>query len=163
MMRLQSLDAAGRKLKLLVGQAEPAGGDGYSDYDTGHAWNPIGLEQRVEDAVTDETVSEGATPDFAALPLIARFLNDLSTQTTVVLVFPPRHHTALPVPGSAAARRLDACKAAFETIAATRPRTRVIDFAHAGDIAEHDENFRAGIHYRVPLPRRMEGEIAAPL
>lgn len=163
MMRLQSLDAAGRKLKLLLGQAEPARADGYSDYDTGHAWNRIGLEQRVEDAVTDETGSEGATPDFTALPLLARFLDELSARTTVVLVFPPRHRTALPAPGSAAARRLDGCKAGFETIAATRPRTRVIDFAHAGDISEHDENFRDGIHYRVPVARWMEGEIAAAL
>lgn len=163
MMRLQSLNSAGRKVKLLLGQAEPARPDGYSDYDSGRAWDERGLEQRLDEAGGEETTTEDAAPHFAALPLLARFLDDVPAQTAVVLVFPPRHHKALPAPGSAAARRLDACKAGFAALAAAQPHGRVLDFAHNGDIAEHDENFWDGIHYRAPVARLMEAEIAAAL
>ena len=156
MMRLQSLDAAGRKVKLLLGLDKPFRADGYDDYDTDGAWNPAPLAIPIDDSVTN-----GAGANFAAMPLLARFLDDLSATTTVVLLFPPRYHTALPVPGSPAAQNYAACKAGFGAIAAARPRTTVIDFAHDGAIAERDENFRDPIHYRSPVAREVEDEIDA--
>ena len=163
MMRMQSFDAAGRKIKLLLGRAEPAPADGYSDYDRDRVWDVHGLEQRLDDEAGEPETPSEAGPDLAAIPLLARFLGELPPQTALVLVFPPRHHKALPPPDSPAARRLEACKAGVSALVARRPRTRVIDFARDGDIAEHDENFWDGIHYRSPVARLMEGEIAISL
>lgn len=168
MMRLQSLDHAGRKLKLLLGWAPPAPADGYNDYDTGHAWDRLAFEDRLgggagDGAAGEGAAGEGAAPDFAALPLLTRFLGELSPQTAVLLVFPPRYRKGLPPAGTAAARRLAACKAGLEGIAAGRPRTSVLDFAREGEIADREANFWDAIHYRSPVARAMEGKIAPAL
>jgi hypothetical protein len=157
MMRLQSIDAAGRKLKLLFGKAAPAPSNGYDDYDAGRTWTAQGFAQRLEEEGDNGAADD--PPDFAALPLLARLLERLPRETGVVFVFPPRYYKALPAAGSIAARNLDLCKSNFETLAAARPQTHVIDFARPGDIATHDENFWDGIHYREPVARRMEGDI----
>ena len=101
-----------------------------------------------------------ATRDFAAFLLLSGFLRALSPQTAAVLVLPPVYRAALPDPGTPAERRLEACEAALRTLAAERPRTDVIDYLHDAELAGRNENFFDSIHFRSPVARKIETEIA---
>jgi hypothetical protein len=66
----------------------------------------------------------------------------------VILVRPPRHHSALPLPGSAAAEHQEACRQAFDMLATSRPRTRFLDFL-SRPLDADAEAFWDLIHYRA--------------
>jgi hypothetical protein len=164
LMSLKTIDMAGRKVKLLLGGAEAARADGYHDFEIGRVWDPAAvarLTARPEGWGAPET-SGARPPAPPAAPLLARFLARLPAAARVVLVWPPRHRHDLPPPGSAAAAAERACQAAFAAVAATRPGTTVLDFIGRADMTE-DAEFWDLQHYRSPVARRMETEIAAAL
>lgn len=164
LLSLQSVDGAARKVKLLLGRAPPARQDGYNDYEVGRVWDAAevaGRAARPETAKTPEDPT-APPPEFAAAPLLRRFLAHLPEKTRVVLVWPPRHRHALPLPGTADAAVERACTAVFDAIAAERPGTQVIDFRGRPGMRD-DEDFWDLHHYRAPVAREMETEIAAAL
>lgn len=160
MMRFQSLDHALRKAQLLLGLASPERNFGYHDYDAGRQWTEAGFEAQLASSDLVPWKTSAATRDFAALPLLSGFLRALSPQTAAVLVLPPVYRAALPDPGSPAEGRLEACETALRTLAAERPRTEVIDYLHDAELAGRNENFFDSIHYRSPVARKIETEIA---
>ena len=83
--------------------------------------------------------------------------------TPLILLRPPVYHTELPVPGSADAAADKACRDAFAALAERRPRTVLIDWRR--DRPElHDPNqFFDHSHYRQPIARLVEADIAAAL
>src|SRR5262249_34825482 len=94
---------------------------------------------------------------------LRRTLSAFPASTRIVLVRPPVYVTALPQPGSDAARENDGCRAAFAALARERPATALVDWA-----VERAENLDATnyfdrTHYRAPLARRLEADIAQAL
>ena len=81
----------------------------------------------------------------------------------MLLYFVPLPANTLPVPGSAAAAWLDACKAHYRMVSGQRPRTafvdRMVDDAFTRDIA----NFEDTTHMRNELAPVLEKDIAQAL
>lgn len=164
LVSLQGFDAAMPKLKLLLGRAQPARQDGYNDYEVGRVWDPAEVASRLALPENTKAPENPATPpaDFAAAPLLRRFLAHLPEATRVVFVWPPRHRHALPVPGTAAAAHERACTAAFAAIATSHPGAQLIDFRGRPGMRD-DEDYWDLNHYRAPVARKMEAAIAAAL
>ena len=162
MMRLKSVEAAMRKVKLLLGREPAAPPDGYSNYETGRIWDAAAARHRLGEEATEAAFGGGTGSDFAAVTLLQQFLMRVPQTAEVILVRPPRHHTAHPLPGSAAAEHQEACRQAFGMLAATRPRTRLLDFL-SRPLDEDAEAFWDLIHYRASVARRIEDAIAAAL
>lgn len=159
LIQYRTIDAAIRKLKLQLGRVRAKRADGYDDYEAGRVWEAGEARQQSAEmiALLKDDIAAG---DFASLEPFRRFLAQLPPETMVVLVFPPRHHAGN---GGASAARLAACTRAYAKLAAARPRTRVLDFLARDDIASRDENFWDLIHYRAPVARMIEADIAAIL
>lgn len=141
--------------------AERARPDGYWDYDDGrpHPERPQRQGELSQPLETGGGNSAGPFP--AALELEAALR--AAPGTALVLVRPPVHATALPRPGSADAAADAACREAFAALAQRRPRSVLVD-GRSPRPELHDPNlfFDHG-HYRQPLARLIEGEIAAAL
>jgi len=161
LVNLKVFEAVGRRLKLLLGLTTRLRSDGYrKGYDFNRVWNPT------IPAADFAAGTEGFAPggrDFAAADRLDAFFRELPSETGMVLVFLPRHHSSLLPPGSAAAGDEDACKERFRELAARRGRAVVVDLLHDGPIARADENFWDRIHYRGPVARVIEFDIADAL
>lgn len=162
LMRFQSLDAAWRKLLLLAGRGRAARPDGYHDYDTGHTWHEPEFPEPMP-AATAAAVRPASPGDFTAPSLLRELLARLPAADRVVLVIVPRHGSALPPEGSAAAETIGACKQAYRDIAGSRPGTRLLDFLVDDAMARQDDNFWDQIHYRGPVARAIEDRLAVAL
>jgi hypothetical protein len=160
LVNLKAFEAASRRIKLLLGVEAPFRTDGYRDYEEGRVWT---AEAAARYFAEDTTSVADSTGKFLAAARLRDFLPEIPLQTMLVLVFLPRHHSALPPPGSAVARHQERCKAAYRAIAADRPRTAMIDLLTDGPIARKDENFWDRIHYRAPVARVIEDKIAEAL
>ena len=159
LLRLKTLEAAERKLKVVFGRAAPLRSDGYHDYDTGH--NAAAVRAELELPADDGPLPERI--DFAAAPRLRALLAELPPAASVVLVVPPRHANALPAPGSGAAVLFGDCKNAYRQIAASRRRTAIVDLAVDGAVARDDRLFWDRVHYRQPVARMVEAGIAGAL
>jgi hypothetical protein len=164
LVSLQSLDGAARKVKLLLGRAPPARQDGYNDYEVGHVWDAAQVASRTARPESTETPVNRATPppDLAAAALLRNFLARLPEATSVVFVWPPRHRHAIPLPGTATAAHERTCTAVFAAIAAQHPGAQLIDFRGRRGMQD-DEDYWDLDHYRAPIARKMEAEIAEAL
>ena len=138
MMRYKSIEAAWRKAKLLIGRDRAARADGYHDYDTGHVWRVWNTDPAASDDAAEPPLGAG---DFTAPPLLRTLMARLDPGTRIILVFVPRHESALPPPGSIAAERLAACKAAYNAVAQARPGTLILDFQRDTAMVRDPENF----------------------
>ena len=161
MLRLKTFEAVDRKLKLMLGRAPAWPADGYRDYDTGHVWTREAAERALNEP--ERSGSPSDPPDFAGVRRLHALLDELPAATDVVLVFPPRFRASLPPAGSVAERLETACKAAFRDLAAVRARTAVVDLAVDGEIARDERNFWESTHYRQPVARAVEGQIAGAI
>jgi hypothetical protein len=101
--------------------------------------------------------------DFAAVPLLRDFLRDVPATTQIVLVMVPHYYVDLPIPDTPAAAEIDLGKAKFRELAAERPNTFVLDFRNDGELARDRHNFWNRNHYRMPIARLIEAQIAAAL
>lgn len=164
LIQLGSIEATSRKIKLLLGYAAAARSDGYNDYEIGRVWDAASAAQRLARHDGGETTAAPALPaNFAAVPLLAQLLTRLPAETVVVLVMPPRHLSARPAQGSAAEAQAQACKERFAALISQRPHTQLLDFRLRPDMTERDEDYWDPVHYRAPIARKMEVEIAAAL
>jgi hypothetical protein len=161
LVHLKTFDAAARKIKLLVGLEVPLAPDGYRDYEVGRTWTAEAASRQLAGPRYDPPVPE--IIEFAAVPRLQRFLPELPASVRVVLIFLPRHHSGLPAPGSPADRLERLCKQGFRTLAATRPRTLVIDLAVDGDLARDDQGYWDPLHYRKRVANQVERVIAEGL
>jgi len=161
MMRLKTFEAIARKLKVMIGRDAPLRADGYRDYDTGHHWDAAEVAARLAEIPEPAPMPDRVT--FAAAPLLVDWLQALPPGATAVLVFVPRHHNALPAPGSHGERLLALCKAAYRGLAAARPHTIVLDWLVGNELSRDDRGFWDLVHFRQPIARLLEGSIAAAI
>jgi hypothetical protein len=162
MMQFQSLESAGRKIGLMLGQGKALPADGYNDYDVGKVWDRAGFLERVSADVgkeKEEPELNVAPPyRFEAVKLLKDFFAHAPEGMAVVLVMPPQFHPDIGLRRSNGAQHR-ACADAFEALAAERPRTKLIDFLTQSDLTSREDDYWDRYHYRARVARVMEETI----
>jgi hypothetical protein len=161
LINMNGLLAAERKLKLLLGLEAPLRADGFRHYGIPRAWTQAATETEL--ALGTSGFDPGGSDDFAAVRRLGAFFAEVPPDASIVLLFLPRYATSLPAPGTEAERRQELCKSAFRAVAASRPRTIVIDLLLDGDMVRDSRNFWDRVHYREPLADKVEDAAAAAL
>lgn len=96
---------------------------------------------------------------FPALAWLDEILAALPKDALKLVVLPPTHSAMLAREGSAAAQFYDACKAALARVATARGAT-LVDYAHRSVVTRADENYWDPLHFRLPIARRVEADLA---
>jgi hypothetical protein len=153
---LGAFGAVGKKLKLMLrlGHTQALRRDGYREYDSDWPWNTA-ADLRLG---MDHFQLRGE--NFAGAARLAAVLPEVPVETVVILLFPPRYYTALPAPGTVDADETAACKKAYRDVAATRPRTVVLDFLKDDPLMHIDEYFLDRAHYLRPITDKVEDALA---
>lgn len=166
LLRFGVLEELPRRLAYLVEHApERARPDGYWDYGPDFAAQGDAAERvrRSGLAMRQERGGGNATGPFPAVSALADLLARIAPEAALVLLRPPTYVTALPVPGSADAAADIACRDAFATLAATRPRTALVDWRTDRPQTRDADLFYDHTHYRHGLAHLVEADIAAAL
>lgn len=167
----RAIEISGRRLGAALGLSRPRlPPDGWEiftplerEYDLAKAQakiygsGPRRLPARVSPPVV-VTPTERATWRFPALTWMEELIAKGGWQR-VLLVFPPVHVTAQPVPGSLSAARETECKKRIAAIG-SRHKAPVIDFRIDSDITTRDENYWDPLHYRVAIADRIAASVA---
>lgn len=161
--RFQTFDDAIRRIQYITGtgrhvRARP---DGFWDYDETFVWlderHGAFVRQRSPSGVLNETGR------FPALDALATRLAEVPRDLPVVLVRPPVALMSLAEPGTPLARAEAACRARLQGVAAGRPGTALVDWRVDRPEVHEDRNFIDPTHYRTPVARALEQDIAAAL
>jgi hypothetical protein len=100
---------------------------------------------------------------FPALDALADHVARRPAASATAFVFVPAYIAALPEEGSAAARRLQACKDRVRNLTERRPNTAYLDFMTDNPLVRDPSNFTYDFHYRVEVAHWMEPQIARAL
>ncbi len=153
-----------RVVYLLTGRGERARPDGYWDYEPNYIGMGYDRDPGKRAALEQPGPSGGgnASGPWPAVQALEALMQ-AAPGTPLILVRPPVYRSLLPVPGSADAAAEAGCRGAFAALAARRPLTALIDWRR--DRPElHDPNqFFDRSHYRQPIARLIEADIAAAL
>jgi hypothetical protein len=146
-----------------AGRARP---DGYWDYEPhytalGFDRDPA-LRARLEHRATDRYI-ENATGRFPAADQLRQAIAALSSQTAVVVVFPPIYGQLLPAPGSPGDLADRACKAALADAAASRANGAVVDWRRERPEIHNPSWFFDQTHYRHAIAQLVERDVAHAL
>nr|WP_050783534.1 hypothetical protein [Methylobacterium nodulans] len=141
--------------------------DGYWDYEPeylrlGDPDDPVRVAAR-ERRPPAEPDPGRAGPAFPAADRLREFAGSLPPQTALVLVFPPVYAGAQAAPGTHRAAAEAACRAALADAVAGHSRHRVIDWSGGRPELADPAAFFDATHYRQPLARRVEADIAMAL
>ena len=148
----EAFSAAVRRLGIWIGLAKPV------HRDDGYA---AGRRPQLALAQPPRPTSGPAESEpMPALDLLAAHIAALPADTTPVFVFAPQFINALAAPGSQAERRLTACKARVQQIAASRPRSAYLDLMTDNEIARDPGNYTDDIHYTQAAAAKIEAAIA---
>jgi hypothetical protein len=166
LMRFDNLEEASRRIAYLRKRnPERARPDGYWDYEPNYI--AIGYDVRPDRRAILEKPEPAvpANPEglFPAAAKLAAALAGLDPSIRIVLLVPPVYRSALPVAGSALARADDGCKAAFRKVAAGRAGATFLDMRTASREAQEAALWFDHTHYRAPVARLVEHEIARAL
>ena len=174
-MNLTTLEVAFRLLSHRLGlQPERIRGDGYEvftppeeTYDLARARLHLfalngGVAPELTPVVPPATVdpAERAGWLFPALAWLDEALSAMPANTLKLIVLPPTHAGSLPREGSARAQFYDACKAALGVLA-KRQGAILVDYAHYSSVTRNDANYWDPLHFRLPIARRVEADLAA--
>jgi hypothetical protein len=96
---------------------------------------------------------------YPALDWLDQIVVRAPADMSVVFAFMPAHVAEQPQPGSREAARESECKARIAAIAHRRAAP-LIDFKIASPITTQDVNYWDGLHYRLPIARRIVEGIA---
>jgi hypothetical protein len=133
--------------------------DGYA----GLPWLENPRRKQAMLTMSQPTDDVAADAPFPAIDDLGRHLQAVSPDDTVLMVFAPVYRNDLPVPGSAADARLQACKSAARTIASARARTDVLDLRVDGDLVGNPDHFVDAFHYDHVVARDIEQSITTRL
>lgn len=157
-----TIDAAARRLGMLLGLAGEAERlDGFSPF----RYQTLARGLRIARLVSFRRPNDAPAPNVPppALALLEAFVTQLAPQTGLLLYFTPVPANTLPLPDSAAARWLDACKARYRALADARANSafldRMVDDAFTRDI----DNFEDVEHIRNGSAPVLEKDIIKEL
>ena len=174
LLNARAIEIAGRRAGAAMGLAKPRlPPDGWEiftpperDYDLGKAREKIygnGARSLPQPMVPPDVVSadERARWQFPALAWLETLI-DRGNWQRILLVLPPVHVMAQPVPGSRKSLEEAQCKSHIAAIAERR-NIPVIDFRIASDITRRDENYWDPLHYRVAIAERFASGVVSAL
>jgi hypothetical protein len=165
LLRYDTLEQVQKRVLHLFGRQKLAVADGYWDYEQGYStlgFDKIeSLRQRLEKDAT--TAIENHSGIFPVADQLSDQLARLPSETIVVLVRPPTFATGLPKPGTPAAAAEAACNDALARVAATRPRTALLNWRVDRPGNRLVENFFDHTHYRATLAERLAQDIVAAI
>lgn len=164
LLRFSALEEGFRRLQHSFGSRDSSRPDGYWDYEPSYISQ--GFEQPEIRARLDKPNPVGVineTGRFPALEALAEKLNTLPQETQVVLVSPPHYVTGWPAPGGAEASTLQACHARLAQLTAARSNTRWVNWSTDRPENHDKEQFFDQVHYRLPVARLLEDDIARTL
>jgi hypothetical protein len=95
---------------------------------------------------------------FPALAWMDAMLGELPASSIKVLAFMPVHVAAQAWPGTRDAAVEAECKARIAAIGHARG-AKVVDWRIASPITRNDENYWDGLHYRLPIARRLTDDL----
>ncbi|MEZ0172041.1 hypothetical protein [Microvirga sp. TS319] len=164
LLSVSSLEQAGRRLGLVRSAKAQSAMDGYWDYEPFYA-ELLADPRRWREGLFRQGNDQRGYPDgsFPAVQVLERKLATLPADLSVVLVFPPVFSAKQPKPETPRYTSEQACRQAFTELAARRPNTAVVDWWHDRPDLKRTELFIDQIHYRHPIARKIEDDIAAAL
>jgi hypothetical protein len=163
LLRYDTLEEIPRRLRYVSGLSrDRARPDGYWDYDAEYQGSGLGDEGADAGGPSDAV---GANPSgrFPAADALAAVVRALPDDLRLVIVFPPLFGAALPEPGSARAANDQACKDAVLAAARGHSRTASVDWRVERPENRNPRYFIDQVHFRQPVARLIEGDIAAAL
>jgi hypothetical protein len=166
LLRFDVLEELPRRLRYQTAKApQRARADGFWNYEEGYEVQGFHSDpaRRARLLEPIQTSGGNATGPFPAAEQLRALLARLAPDVPVVLLRPPNFASALPVPGSADAAADAACRNAFAELAASRPRTALIDWRVDRRENREPDNYFDHSHYRLGIARLVEADIAAAL
>ena len=152
----RSAGAAVRRIKHAMGLLQPSHPRGYDDYE---ARRPPDYKFDFPPPPPPAPAPPGFDLHARAFPAIDRLAAELPADTPFVVVFPPVYIADLPSDARSIAV-LKECKARLARIAAERPRGGFLDYLVDSPTTRDQASFQDIDHYRAPIARRIEAEIA---
>ena len=95
--------------------------------------------------------------------LLQTTLASLDSDVPLAIVVPPAFFTELPARGDSNAELIAQCKGALEEVTSRRKRGVFLNFEVDGEIARNPKNFMDKVHYRAPIARIIEADVASAL
>lgn len=166
LMRFDVIEETLRRLRYLTAKApERARPDGYWDYEAGYEVqgfhsDPVRRARLLEPL---DTSGGNLAGPFPAATALRDLLDRLAPEVPVVLVRPPNFVSALPVPGTPGAAADAACRDAYARLAASRPRTALVDWRVDRPENREPDNYFDHTHYRRTIAAPLGADIAAAL
>jgi len=150
-----------RRLLVAAGRLVRTDPAGYWDYEIDREWN---YHPEIKDwPIVDLSPREQPGRSFPALDFLERSTVDAGFRGKIVFVMPPLFRAVLPEPDSTDALDIKACKAEVVRRIRRRPGSIFIDFLKDTPMNRDPRNYMDAQHYRAPIARRMEREIAAAI
>lgn len=152
--------AAIRRIKSALHLVKPSDPRGYDDYERG-----IGPGYKFDFPTPPPPPAfdiSAVDPAAYRFPAIDRLTVELATAPVampVVILFPPEHYSQLPRDAATAAQ-LAACKARLARLASGAARRGFLDYFVDSPLARDGGNFDDLEHYRAPVARQLEADIA---
>jgi hypothetical protein len=155
----RSVGAALRRIKHALGLLQPSHPRGYDDYE---ARRPADYKFDFPPPPPPRAPPPPTELGARAFPAIDRLAAELPADTPLVVVFPPVYVTELPNDAQSLAV-LKECKARLARLATSTPRGGFLDYLIDSPTARDQASFQDIDHYRAPVARRIEQEIAGVL
>lgn len=114
-------------------------------------------------AVTRPSAGEPTSAPFPALDSLTAALAAAAPDTRAALVYAPIYAGGLPAEGSVLAARMESCKDRVRSLARERPSTWYLDLQIDDPLTRDAANFEDVIHYREPVARWFEAQLALPI
>jgi hypothetical protein len=173
LVRFDIIEELPRRLAYIFGtDEERARPDGYWDYEPeynglGFMTNPA-IRKRLEEnphaaAPRFERDPREGQRRFPAAERFREIAASLPEETALILVIPPAYRNAQPPAGTEKAFSDQACKAAITAAAKVHARTALIDWRVDRPENREPELFFDALHYRQPIARTIEGDVAKAL
>lgn len=164
LVRYRSLEAAAARLRVLATGRGAARRDGFWDYTPEYARRGLADRARSQAKLAEPLPFPGnASGAYPGLAAFREALAALAPSTAVVLLRPPVYRTGLPQPGSADAALSARCGGEIAEVAASRPRTAVVDLFRPGPLSEDTDDYYDHRHYRERVAAEVERALAAAL
>lgn len=164
LLSISTLEQAGRRLGLARSSKASSAMDGYWDYEPFYA-ELLADPRRWHEGLFKQWNDQRGDPDrsFPAARVLGQKLATLPADLSVVLVFPPVFSAKQPKLGTPRYEFEQACRQAFVDLASRRPHTAVVDWWFDRPESKNTKLFIDQIHYRHPIARKIEDDIAAAL
>jgi hypothetical protein len=166
LLRFDVIEETLRRLSYLSAKApERARPDGYWDYEAGYEVQGFHIDpaRRAKLLEPLDTSGGNLAGPFPAATALRDLLDRMAPDVPVVLVRPPNFVSALPVPGTPGAKADAACRDAYARLAASRPKTALVDWRIDRPENREPDNYFDHTHYRQRIAGPLGVDIAAAI